>query len=374
MVALPLAVFIAAAIAWTGFWYYASGAAQSTLDGWRERQAKLGYLYRCASQTLSGYPFRIEVNCKDPDIELRGAQPPLEIRLKDILAVAQVYDPTLIISEFGGPLTAGAPGGQPTWIANWTLAQSSVRGSPSAPERVSLVFDGATVQRRGDAGAAASVKADHIELHGRIVEGSATDHPKIEMVLRLGGVSAPTLAPVAVEPVSGEIAAVLTGMRNLAPRPWSAQLRDIQLAGGHLDITQVRLQQAGSLVVGNGTLTLNAQGQLEGQIQLAIVGLDRLLKDLDLDKAASQLISQADLDKIAPGLDANKLSQGLDRILPGLGGALRNNTGVIAAAGVGALGQRTVLEGRPAVSVPLRFAAGAVFLGPLRLGDVAPLF
>jgi hypothetical protein len=41
---------------------------------------------------------------------------------------------------------------------------------------------------------------------------------------------------------------------------------------------------------------------------------------------------------------------------------------------VAALGQRTVLDGKPAVAFPIRFADGAVFLGPFRVGEVPPLF
>jgi hypothetical protein len=38
------------------------------------------------------------------------------------------------------------------------------------------------------------------------------------------------------------------------------------------------------------------------------------------------------------------------------------------------LGQPAELEGRRAVTLPLRFADGVVFLGPLRAGELPPLF
>ena len=375
-VTLPLAVFVVVALAWSGFWYYASAAAQTTIDGWRQREAKLGRVYTCASQTLSGYPFHIEVACTRPSVELRAIQPAFRIRLNDIQVVSQVYDPTLLISEFRGPLTAGPLDADASWSANWSLAQTSVRGLPSAPERMSIVFDNPIVQRRGGATNAMLdvTKADRFELHGRVADSAANGAPRVELVLRLINASAPTLHPLLADPLTGEIGAVLSGPKDLSPRPWPVLLREVQAAGGKIEIKQARLQQASSIVVGTGTLGLTPRGELDGQLQLTIVGLVRLLKGLDIDKAAAQLMSQADLDKIAPGLDVNKLSQGLDRIMPGLGGALRNNSGAIAAAGVAALGQQTTLEGRPAVIVPLRFADGAAFLGPLRIGDLAPLF
>ena len=64
-----------------------------------------------------------------------------------MLMVAQVYQPGLLISEFRGPLTVGEPGKSPNMIADWKLAQSGVRGTPTAPERGSLVFDQLSVDR-----------------------------------------------------------------------------------------------------------------------------------------------------------------------------------------------------------------------------------
>jgi hypothetical protein len=38
------------------------------------------------------------------------------------------------------------------------------------------------------------------------------------------------------------------------------------------------------------------------------------------------------------------------------------------------LGQQTVLEGKQAVTLPLRIDDGTVFLGPIRIGDTPALF
>jgi hypothetical protein len=42
--------------------------------------------------------------------------------------------------------------------------------------------------------------------------------------------------------------------------------------------------------------------------------------------------------------------------------------------GLGAIGQNATLEGKPAVTVPLRFADGQVLLGPFAVGRTSPLF
>jgi hypothetical protein len=370
MVAMPLAFVIVLALFWTGYWFFASTKAQRTIEAWRAREASLGNVFACGSLEIGGYPFRIEVRCRRPSAELRSNQPPLAVKADDLMVVSQVYDPTHLIVEMTGPLTASPLGSSPTWVANWALAQASIRGLPSSPERVSSVFDKLEVRRGPDV----VLTADHLELHDRIVPGSPEQNPLIEVVLRLGAVSAPAVHQLAAQPVSGEIAGVVSGLKTFSPQPWAAQLRDLQASGGHVEIRQARLQQADSTVVGDGTLTLTPRGRLDGQLQLTVVGLDHLLSAIDLDRVAGQLVPQSELDKVAPGLDANKLTQSLDRIMPGLGGVMRKNSGTLAAAGVGALGQRALLDGKPAVTLAMRFSDGEAFLGPIPLGQTPPLF
>ena len=58
-----LVLFAALIGGWSWFWHYAAGQAEAAIDGWRAREAKAGRIYTCGSQTIGGYPFRIEVNC-----------------------------------------------------------------------------------------------------------------------------------------------------------------------------------------------------------------------------------------------------------------------------------------------------------------------
>jgi hypothetical protein len=373
LITLPLAIVVVLAVLWTGFWYYASATAQTMLDDWKVREAKLGRIYTCSSQAIEGFPFRLEVRCTAPNAELRSYQPPFAIKAQDLTAAVQIYDPTLLIADIASPFAIGDPGRDPLWRATWTRAQASFRGTPLAPQRVSSVFDNVALTRSGGAEPALA-KADHLEVHGRMVGGSISDNPVVEVSARFTSASAPILHPMAAQPASGEADAVIWGLKDLSPRPLVAQLREIQAAGGHIDIKQARVQQGESIVVGEGTLALSQSGRLDGQIKLTVVGLERILAGLNLDRIVSQALSQQQIDKIAPGVDVNKLSQGLDRILPGLGGAVRNNPGVIAAVGISALGQTAVLDGKPAVTLPLRFSDGMAFLGPVPLGQTPSLF
>src|SRR5262249_46814805 len=142
-----LFVVLALIAGWSVFWKFAADKAQEAIEGWRAREAKSGRLYTCGSQSVAGYPFRIEVGCGGASALFRSNPPPLELKADNLMVVAQVYQPGLLISEIHGPLTVGEPGKSPDIIANWKLAQSSVRGTPAAPQRVSLVFDSPAVDR-----------------------------------------------------------------------------------------------------------------------------------------------------------------------------------------------------------------------------------
>jgi len=358
---VPVVVVIALAVLWTGLWFYAASAAEAAIAGWREREAKVGRFYGCQKETIGGYPLRIEVRCSEPRAELRNEQPPLALKATDLLVVAQIYQPTLLIGEFIGPLTIAEPGKPPSHIANWTLAQASVRGTPRAPERVSIVVDGPTVDRVGEGGNAAVLRAQRIELHGRMAAGSATDNPVIELALRLTSAAAPELHPLAAQPLDADIVAMLRGLADFAPKPWPARFQELQARGGRIEIGKARVQQGEVIAAGAGQLGLTARGGLDGQLQITVVAIEKVLHALDLDRLMSQ-------GKVGSTIDA------LDRIMPGLGNLARQNAAPGIIAGLGAMGQTTTLEGKPAITVPLRFADGAIFLGPFQIGRAPPLF
>jgi hypothetical protein len=369
LVALPLAIFVLLALAWTGFWFYAAHRAEVEIAHWREREAQQGRILGCSRQEIGGYPFRLEVHCADPDAELRRWQPALKLSAKDALVTVQVYDPTLVIGEFKGPLRIGEPGRPASMVADWTLAQTSFRGQPSAPRQLAVVLDNATLAHSEGGAPSTVASAEHVEVHGRIADGSATDHPVVDLGLRLTRGSAPGLQVLA-QPTDGVAAATIYGLRDLSPKPWRDHLRELAQNGGRLEITQIRLTQGEIIVTGTGAVTLNANGRLDGQVKLTVAGLERLIALLGLDQAVAQYVAQR-----TGGMSVDKLASGLDRFLPGLGGAVRGQAGAnLAAVGISMLGEQTQLDGRRAVALPLRFTDGAVFLGPVAIGQVAPLF
>ena len=358
---LVFAVFALIA-GWTGFWKFTAGKAETAIEGWRAREARAGRIYSCGSQNVGGYPFRIEVNCDQAAALFRSSQPPIELKTTGLVVVSQVYQPNLLISEFRGPLTVGEPGKSADFIADWKLAQSSVRGTPSAPERGSLVFDQPVVDHIEGDTRQNVLRAKHMEIHGRMAEGSAATKPVIEVALRLDQTSAPALHPAATKPIDADVTAVLRGLNDFSPKPWSERFREVQAAGGRIDITKARVQQGEILAIGNGAVSLNANGRLEGEMRVTMAGLEQFLAAI----GAQQKV------QTSPNMD--KLVGVLDRLAPGLGDVARQQAGANISLGINLLGEQTTLEGKRAVALPLRFSDGAVFLGPIPIGNTPALF
>jgi hypothetical protein len=379
---MPVLLLIAAA-AWSAFWFYSASKVDQTADAWRAREARSGRIYDCARRSVAGYPFRLEVRCDGASVALlsqtagqAATQTPITAKLGEILVVSQIYDPKLLIAEFTAPATISGPD-QPSMIANWSKARSSVAGLPGVPRRISLVFDDPAIDRTDGSVPTPLARARHIELHGRPVEGSTPDHPDIETVLRIEQGSVQEVHPLLAEPFDAEVRTILTGLKDFSPKPWPQRFREIQAAGGHVEIVQSRVQQGQLIAVASGSLGLSAEGRLDGELQMTVAGLDKVIAALGIEKMLDEGVPQATLDRVAPGVktaDVNNLLGALDRAIPGLGKVVKQNANIAAVAGINALGKEAMLEGRKARSFPLRFVDGAVFLGPLKVAQTPPLF
>jgi hypothetical protein len=377
---MPILLLIAA-VAWSAFWFYAISQAEVKADAWRAQEAKSGRSYDCAKQSIGGYPFRIEVRCDGARVTLTsqtaGATQPVTINLGEILTVAQVYDPKLLIAEFHAPATISETSSTPAMMVTWTTARASVVGLPAIPQRASMVFDEVAIDRSNSSVEVAVARAKHVELHGRLAEGSTAKDPIIESVLHVDSGSMQDVHPLLARPFAADIHAKLSGLKDLVPKPWPQRLRELQANGGHVEIVHSRVLQDDLVAVAAGTLELNAQGQITGELQMTVAGIEKIIPALGIEKMLEDGVPQAALDRVAPGVksqDVTNLLGALDKAVPGLGKVVKQNASVGVAAGINALGKPATLEGKPARTFPLRFADGTVYLGPLKVGQVPPLF
>src|SRR5207237_9562931 len=194
-----------------------------------------------------------------------------------------------------------------------------------------------TLDRVASGAAASVLKAARIELHGRIAEGTVTANPVIELVLRLAAAAAPELHALTAQPLDAEIAATLRGLADFAPKPWPVRFRELQARGGSIEIAKARVQQGEVIAASAGTLRLTERGGLDGQLNLTVVGIEQVLKTLDLERIMAE-------GKIGSAIGS------LDRIMTGLGQIAHKNGGQCIVLGIVAIGTNATHDSYPAVT------------------------
>jgi hypothetical protein len=370
-ISLSLAALVVAGLAWTGLWYLAASVAERTLAGWMTREAAAGRVYSCGTQSIGGFPLRIEARCIDTVVEIQNEGVRYSANAKTAAFAAEVWHPTALVGDIGGPVALGISGQSPTWTANWTRARLTLSGVPPTPDVIAVLFDDAQVDGPGDRAAGAALfAAKRADFTGRLAAGSPADRPVIELDLHLTGATAPFLHALFAVPFDAEADTFLRGFKNLAPKPWAERFREMNAAGGGIEIKSVRFTQSNAIVAGTGTLTVNAHGKLDGLISVAIVGLDRLVPLLGIDRLIGQGIDQL---AGSSGSAAQAVSV-LDRLVPGFGEVLRDSANSSVVETLKKMGEPTTLDGHPATLLPLRFVDGSVYFGMLRVGEVPALF
>jgi len=358
----PVAIVAVLAIAWVWLWYYSASVADRALAGWVEREAGAGRVYSCGSQSIGGFPFSIQARCTDATAEIKNNQPPFALQAPAVTFTAEVFYPTRLVGDVTGPLTLADSGQPPRLAADWTRARLVARGVPPDPEAVSIDLEAPHVDRVASSGEA-MFKAKRADLQTRILAGLPRDHPVIEVTLHLSGATAPTFHPLLAEPIEGEVAAVVRGFKDLSPKPWADRFREMQAAGGGIEIKSLRVAQTNAIVIGVGTLSVNAHGKLDGLVRVAIAGIEHIVPLLGIDRMIGQGI-----DQLSGGDGA------LDRLIPGLSGALRQTASASLIENLKKMGEPSTIDNRPATILPLRFSDGAIYLGMLRVGEAPPLF
>jgi hypothetical protein len=237
-----------------------------------------------------------------------------------------------------------------------------VRGTPAVPERASIVVDGLRLSATAPANTVL-FDSKHAELHARLQFGSWPSNPAVDLAVKLQAATAPTIHSFTVQPFDADVLAVLHGVKDFAPKPLTARLREWQAAGGKLEIQSARLAQGDALANTSGMVGLTQQGRLDGALKLTAAGLERYLPTVGEGRAGP-----LSLDRAAPALNA------IERAVPGLGARLAPQQPTLQAGLLALLGQPAEIEGKRGVTVPVRFTDGQASFGPIPLGQVPPLF
>jgi hypothetical protein len=331
---LPFAVLAVLGAGLSAFWFYASTRTRAEIDSWLAREAAVGREWSCGKRAIGGYPFRITFTCEDAAFQGSGPDGAVSGRLGQVVALAQVYSPKLLLIEAAGPLSvSGADGSR--LQASWTSLRASLRGEPGAGlERLSVEGEGVSVTLAGPLLPEVTGTAAVAELHIRPTPDALAAAHSFDLAVMLDDAVAPGVAMVfGREAVDVDGLATLTQAQPLAGDA-SAQLARWQAAGGQLRLTRLGVGAPDRRVDARGEIGLDDAHRLQGRIDLTLTGLDQL---------------------------ASLLTGGRGGGGPLLGGLL---------------GRPKEPGGAPAkpVALTLTLADGKARLGPLTIGILPPLY
>ena len=364
------AVIVAVPMGWNLLWSYAASIAHDALAGWIDREAALGRVYACGSQTTGGFPFGIVMRCDKAAAAFNSNRPPFNVNAGGFTFSAQLFRPTLLNGEIDGPVTLTDPGGPPIFTANWSNAQVTLLGLPPEPERVTIVLIQPRLDRLASPDSGMIFRADRLDVDGRIISGSARRNPVIEASGRFTAAMAPRFHPLLAEPLAGEIDAVMRGFKDFSPKPWPTLFREMQASGGGIEIRSLRIARTDAVIVGTGTLSVNAHGRLDGALEVTIAGVENIVPLLGID----QLIGQG-IDRLSGGTGSPAQGLGmLDRFLPGLGGAVREGASASLIESIKKMGKPAEIDNKPAIALPLRVEDGIIYVGVVPVGVMPALF
>lgn len=321
------------AAAWSGGWWWAADKASQTVDVWLAREAARGRTYACGERTVGGYPFRIEIDCRNPTARWRGGDGETAASAPRFLAVAQVYDPKRVIGELTGPVAIASPDGRKADLS-FSTAQSSVAVDGRRFERGSLVIKTPRlVTAEGEIGAAQNFEA-HLR---RSPDGASGAY---DLAMGLDGAVSPwlDLLPAGQGPASLELQVSGTGVGELEPGPMTDRLRAFATGGGQLKVAVARISRGDIAAQAKGDLTLDDKGRANGELSIT--------------------------------------ARGVDDIVRAMAGGGEDEGGMSSLLGLGAkmLGKPDTLDDRPATRYRLKIDRGRVMLGPVRLTRLPPAF
>lgn len=301
-----VAVLVIALSAW---WMVASRQAASAMDQWVQRESEAGRDWDCRDRAIRGYPFRIELECPALNFKVKDGAV-ASVNAGRVLAVWQIYQPSLIIVEFDRLATLTFRSGVTRELKTSSLRMSLHFDALDLPDRLALVgeqvempnvFSSANLELhvlRGGENAEPNDLRFYVESQNTLIKGLKQDDAKPMMIM------ADARASEGAVLYAHGTGSVLDRWREV---------------GGKLHINGVKMTRGEGELQMKGTLALDETHRLNGKVDLKANGFSDLLDAIGLK---------------AGGFTLNAKS----------------------------------------LSLPLALDRGRMFLGPLKVGEIPPLY
>ncbi len=336
----PFVLLILLAAAWTVGWFVAQGRVLAETAAFRAREAAAGRTWTCPDERVGGFPFRIELTCARPALTWGPENARLSATLEGLLVVAQVYQPNRVIIDATGPFALALPDGRRV-EGTWNGLRTSLSGSPSRLERVSLVTRDPAWRVVFADGTQEALSAARVELQGRPHPERFAAEQAVDIALTLDKARLPALDALAgnAEPADLNIVSTVTQAGAALARDPVTAAETWRSRGGTITFAPLSIAKGRQALEARGALAIDETRRPFGRLELSARGLDDLV---------------------------GRLTGGNQRMT------------ALVLGGLAAFGRQQPQGGAETAGLtplpPLRFQNGRVAIGPLPVAELPPLY
>lgn len=273
----PLAAFIALAGIWTGVWMSISAEVNRQLDQWLAQEAAVGRRHSCPERGIGGFPFRIDVICQSPVLQMHTPTGPVEAHFSGLRVAALIYRPRHVIADFLPPLMVKR-GANLFAFVDFNAAQASLSLRDKGFERFSMVIDRPVFARSDNGRPDASAR--NLEIHLRPNTENVGQRQDFDIAVDVQG-----FGPAGVRPEQGGnivMTAAARGLPNAAVEDGSGILAAWARAGGLFELSNLKVTRGSGILGVNGRLGFNERGFAQGQFEATIADSAALLGGIDI--------------------------------------------------------------------------------------------
>ena len=277
---LFLIVVIVAGL-WSAGWFYAASQVRQGMEQLAANDGEIDPKLTCGTLGVTGFPFRIDIDCEEAVLVAED----LTVKASGVRLSAQIYNPTHVLVSARGPIdTADAFFGTSSQLTFADL-QGSARlttsdfikglgGDGWRIARVSVVGNELDWAETTAGSTLPQAKASHAEL--QIIDvPELHDAGKGTAALAIYAVAKDVVAPgYQIAAGQGEVQLQVTGLPDDIRRFGDADLIAAwQAAGGKIEVARINGTDGEDLIDASGTLGLDANRMLEGDITYSNRGI-----------------------------------------------------------------------------------------------------
>ncbi|MCA0406308.1 MAG: DUF2125 domain-containing protein [Proteobacteria bacterium] len=272
---IPFALLGIACAIWSGIWFYAADKAGKIADHFIAREGERGREWVCPNRTVGGFPFRIEIACKRPQLLIRkGGELAHEGSLGALSLNARILSPGHFIAVLAPPFVT-RKGSIAEMEMGWKEARMSFRAGLEGISEADVEVSEATwAFGKGDK---ADIKAlaKGFDLHMRRSPGEV---PGTDFVGRINDF---TFAPLDMltgspDPIRLELQATAPGLLPDPRRRFLDVLEEWRQSGRQARVVVFKANKGQANIDLSGVLGLDEAHRLAGNLSGRAKGIEAL--------------------------------------------------------------------------------------------------